>query len=255
MPGWFHFESAPQTIFAKPIWKESLEHCRGLFAFSHYHANWLREQTGKRVSVLTHPTEIPDRQFEIETFLSNPTKKIVQLGWWLRRLSAIYQLPLPRDNPLNYQKLRLIPMFADDADTQLRNLIAKEIETFNLLIPDEFADNTLEEFHVSNVEYDHLLSRNIAFTHLYDASANNAVIECIARATPLLVNPLPAVVEYLGEDYPFYFSDLTEAADKALDLDLIERTHRYLKVCPTRAKLHRDYFLRSFIDSEIYQAL
>ena len=39
---------------------------------------------------------------------------------------------------------------------------------------------------------------------LVDASANNAVIDCIARATPLLVNPHPAVIEYFGADYPTY---------------------------------------------------
>ena len=49
---------------------------------------------------------------------------------------------------------------------------------------------------------------------LHGASANNMVIECIARATALLVNPLPAVVEYLGEGCPFYFRSLAEAAEK-----------------------------------------
>ena len=255
MPEWFHFQFSPQTIFQKPIWKDSLEYCLGFFAFSRYHAEWIKEQTGKPVSVLVHPTEFPERQFELAKFLENPRKQIVQVGWWLRRLSAIYQLPLARDNALKYEKLRLVPMFSNDADSRLRNFIRQETEVFELNIPEPYAENTREEFHLSNGEYDRLLSQNIVFLYLYDASANNAVIECIARATPLLVNPLPAVVEYLGPSYPLYFSDLHEAAEKALDVSLIEKAHDYLKACPTRLKLRNDYFLRSFIDSEVYQSL
>lgn len=255
MPEWFHYQFAPQTIFEKPVWKESLEYCKGFFAFSHYHADWLREQTGKPVSALVHPTEIPDAQFEIDRFLANPHKQVVQVGWWLRRLSAIYQLPLSRDNALKYQKLRLVPMFSDDADVRLRNFIEKEMDVFGLTIPDAYMENTKEEFHLSNNDYDQLLSSNIVFLYLYDSSANNAVIECIARATPLLVNPIPAVVEYLGASYPLYFSDLHEAAEKALDVSLIEDAHEYLKVCPVRAKLSQEYFLQSFIRSQVYQTL
>lgn len=255
MPYWFHYEEAPQSIFRKAIWQESLEHCQGLFTFSDYHAIWLREQTGKPVSVLTHPTEIPERQFKLDRFLANPQKKIVQIGWWLRRLSAIYELPLARNNPLDYQKIRLVPLFFDNADVYLEKLIEKELDLLEVSLPQAFKENTREEMHLSNSEYDELLCSNLAFVCLYDANANNAVIECIARATPLLVNPLPAVVEYLGEAYPLYFNDLDEAAEKALDLDLIERAHDYLKVCPTRARLDRDYFLRTFKNSEVYRSL
>jgi hypothetical protein len=47
---------------------------------------------------------------------------------------------------------------------------------------------------------------------LVDASTNNAVIECIARATPLLVNPHPAVIEYFGADYPTYNESIDDVA-------------------------------------------
>jgi len=255
MPRWFHFEEAPQTIFSKTIWQSSLSQCQGFFTFSEYHAAWLREQTGLPVSVLVHPTEIPERQFDFERFLANPRKKIVQIGWWLRRLSAIYELPLARDNALNYQKLRLVPLFFDNADAYLKGLIKKEMAILGLTLPDRFRENTAEEMHLSNSEYDELLCCNLAFVYLYDANANNAVIECIARATPLLVNPLPAVVEYLGKDYPLYFDDLQEAVAKSLDLDLIGQAHEYLKKCPTRAKLAQDYFLQALIDSDVYQRL
>ena len=68
--------------------------------------------------------------------------------------------------------------------------------------------------HLDNNDYDVLLSQNIVFLDLYDTSANNAVIECIARGTPLLINRHPATIEYLGEKYPFYFDSLKEANEK-----------------------------------------
>lgn len=253
MPTWFHYQDAPQTVFGKAVWKASMEHCVGLFTFSEYLARWARQQTDRTVSALLLPTEIPPLQFDFARFTDNPAKKVVQVGWWLRRLNAIYQLPLPRDNPLGYEKARLVPRFFGNADAYLRGLMATEQALENLAIDPRFSANTCEIHHLPDDEYDRLLSENIVFVDLYDASANNAVIECIARATPILVNPLPAVVEYLGEDYPLYFNTLAEAAEKALDTALLRAAHVYLKGCATRSKLGADYFRRSFEASDVYR--
>ena len=255
MPTWFNYQDSPQTIFAKDIWQKSVEHCLGLFSFSEYHAAWVREQTGRPVSVLTFPTEIPEWQFGFDRFMANPSKQVVQIGWWLRRLNAIYQLPLARGNPFNYRKTRLVPNVFYGCDEYMDRLMAREREVYRLHIEDAYAANTGELWHLPNDEYDELLSQNIVFLYLYDASANNAVVECIARATPVLVNPIPAVVESLGPDYPFYFQTLEEAAEKALNAALIERTHVYLKACDARQKLEAGYFLKSFAESEVYRSI
>lgn len=252
MPTWFNYQRSPQVMFAKDIWKRSLEHCIGLFALSQYHAQWLGEQTGKPVSTLVHPTEIPELRFDFERFLDNPRKKIIQIGWWLRKQNAIHQLPVGRDNPLNYEKIKLIP-FDRDVWELHTVLAAKEMEVYNLEFDPLFAENTREMASVPDMEYDALLSENIVFMDLYDTSANNVTVECLARATPLLVNPLPAVVEYLGEDYPMYFTDLSEAADKALDTALIQDTHNYLRNWEVRENLSAAYFLQRFRESEVYQ--
>lgn len=60
---------------------------------------------------------------------------------------------------------------------------------------------------LSNEEYDDLLTKNIVFIKLVDASAVNTIIECIIRNTPIIVNPHPAVIELLGVDYPLYMSE------------------------------------------------
>jgi len=245
-----------QKLLVQPAWQASLAHCVGLFTLSEYNARWLRAQTGLPVSVVIHPTEIPAVQFDFARFQQNQAKKIVQIGWWLRRLNAIYQLPLAQGNALNYTKIWLTPQY--NLHT-IHGLLRRERQLASQddakITDDAFQDNTQALGFIPNDQYDELLAENLVFVDLYDSSANNTVIECIARATPLLINPLPAVVEYLGADYPLYFDSLTEAAQKALDLKLIADAHHYLKQCPTRAKLDGQYFLDSIVNSEVYQLI
>ena len=254
MPIWFHYHRSPQKLFEKQIWQDSLPHCVGLFALSHYYGDWLRKQTGKPVSVLIHPTEIPEKQFDFHQFIANPQKKVVQIGWWLRKLHSIYQLPLAKGNSLGYEKVRLGFLF-ESSETILAQLMKIEERIYKIQVDPAYLENTTVIKHIPDDAYDDLLSMNIAFVDLYDSSANNAIIECIARATPLLVNPIPSVIEYLGEDYPMYFHTLEEAAEKALDTALILETHEYLKSCETRDQLSANYFLDSFCNSEVYKSI
>ena len=51
---------------------------------------------------------------------------------------------------------------------------------------------------LSDAEYDALLSRSVVFLDLLDASGVTTVVECLARCTPVLINPLAPIREYLG---------------------------------------------------------
>ncbi|MEN3012205.1 MAG: glycosyltransferase, partial [Dictyoglomus thermophilum] len=80
-------------------------------------------------------------------------------------------------------------------------------------------------------------------------------VECISRATPLLINKIPPVVEYLGEEYPFYYSSYEEAIEKANDYDLVLKTHEYLKTYSIRDKLTPQYFKESILKSFIVKQI
>jgi hypothetical protein len=80
---------------------------------------------------------------------------------------------------------------------------------------------------VTAYRYDCLLAENVVAIELFDASANNVVVECIARNTPIIVNRHPAVVEYLTADYPLYFTDLSEIPE-LLAIDRVVAAHEYL---------------------------
>jgi hypothetical protein len=254
MPPWFHGDDAPQTLLAKDIWRESASHCLGLFALSEYLGDWLRTATGKPVSTVLHPTETPQVVFDFDRFVANPRKFVVQVGWWLRRQCAIDRLPLVDDNnPLGIRKLRLVPGFGPTASVHVDQLRRLEARLEGPLDPS--TGPVLERDHLPDDEYDVLLAENICFVDLYDASANNAVIECLVRATPILVNPLPAVREYLGNDYPLYYDDLHQAAAMALDLGRLRAAHEHLAASPLRNHLDAATFRRAVENSEIYRRL
>jgi len=247
VPHWFQHEQANDSIFSTDAWKQSLPHCRGLMTLSRYHRKNLEKKLTIPIANFIFPTKIPGIKWTWEKFQANKEKKVVQVGWWLRKLHTIFQLP-----SRGYKKI-----FLRITHTDLESLLKKEREI--LIGEGQFHDSmykTAETLtYLPNDSYDKLLAENIVIINLYDSSANNTVIECLARNTPLLVNPIEPVIEYLGEDYPFYYSSLEEAARKLEDLDLIYKTHRYLRNHPMKKKLTGEYFLESFVNSRIYKEL
>lgn len=99
---------------------------------------------------------------------------------------------------------------------------------------------------LSDAEYDHLLSRNIVFLEPLDASANNAVVECIVRNTPIVVNRHPAVEEYLGRDYPLFYERFHQAGELLTDEHILA-AHRFL-LSMDKARFQGKYFARELAE-------
>jgi len=249
IPDWFQGSQSNENIFKTEVFQQSLPFCRGLFTLSLYHRLDLEQKLAVPINHLLFPTEPPALKWTWERFQSNPDKKIVQIGWWQRKIHSIFQLPI---RPADYEKIFLkINYFDWDYLIRQEREILIQAGTFQ----DEMYRTARTVDFISNPDYDRLLSENLVFINLYDSSANNTIIECIARNTPILVNPVGGVVEYLGPDYPFYFTNLQEAAQKALDLELIYEAHQYLCHHPFKEKFSGRYFLESFKESDIYRSL
>jgi hypothetical protein len=75
----------------------------------------------------------------------------------------------------------------------------------------------------------------------------------MVRATPILVNPLPGVVEYLGADYPLYYDSLEEATAKLLDPSVISAAHCHIKSNPMVQQLAPQAFLDAFVETQGYR--
>ena len=235
VPPWFRQDTNNDAIFLLPAWQRSYQLCRGLFTLSEYHRQYLQPKLGVPLEVLLHPMEEPEIKWSFDAFLRNPARKIVQVGWWLRNMHAIFELP-----PGKLQKVFL--QVKDN--TVFRKMIKEERDyRIGLGLFEESMYDSAEIIHfLPDSEYDRLIAENIVFINLYDASANNTVVECIARNTPLLVNKIPSVVEYLGPDYPFYYSSYEEAVAKAENVDQVFATHQYLKGLTIKERMTPKYF-------------
>jgi hypothetical protein len=245
VPEWLDWRKSPLHIFQLAEWRESLPYCRGLVVLSEWMRAWLEPRVEVPVLALKHPTSPADVRFDFGEFL-RAGAPVVQVGWWLRRLTSIHELPLPAS-----RKRLLIP---HEGPGLARFLEALESERRRNSAPtlDEWAARILPR--LPDDEYDRLLASSLIFVHLHDSAANNAIVECLVRGTPLLVNPLPSVREYVGEDYPLYFTSLEEAARKASDLDLVHDAHRFL-AGKDFAFLSGTAFCRAFRESALYGSL
>lgn len=246
------------NMFEKPLFIESLYSCKMLITLSRY----LQKKIKHILSIykfnipvihLFHPTEFIDNSlhFNYNQFIIQPIKKIVQVGAWYRNIDAMYKLSLGQ-NPLKYERFAL-------KGPKMDSYYSNEINNSNIISRDRTPRNISKPFlyafekpvtiinKLSNEDYDNLFKTSIIFIELIDVSAANTIIESIVRNTPILINKLEAVVEYLGPSYPFYYSDYTEARNKANSPEIIKQTHKYLKNMDKRF-LTIEYFLKNFND-------
>ncbi len=243
-PEWFSKWLKPSNIFQTITWKESLPYCKGLFVLSTEAALWLKDwldsQTNFKipVSVVLHPTNFDVPRFQWDRFENAP--RIVQIGHWVRKLNAIYFLQTSWP--------RILLRKAND------QLPAKELHRFALnLDKPECRDVQVLDL-VDDLAFDDLLCSSVVFCNLYTAAANNAVVECLSRSAPLLINRLPATTEYLGKNYPLFFSELTEASLHLQDMGRLRAAHDYLKEMD-KNRFTYEGFLKSVVASSVYQGL
>jgi len=247
IPSWACYRYSPSYYMRLRTWQTGMPYCRGLITLSTRMMNWLRGRVDVPVVSVKHPMETPPVRFSFQRFLDNPKRRVIQVGWWLRRFSSIYRLPVR-----SIRKAMLLPF----SDPETRNRILPIMERdVHLQGAPPLADWNVEIIDYQSPEsYDRLLAENLVFLHLYETVANNAILECIVRNTPLLVNRLPDVVEYLGERYPLYFEDLEDAVRKAEDVALIREAHDYLREL-SKDDLSATAFRSAIAQSELYRRL
>ncbi|BBO26352.1 hypothetical protein AltI4_07400 [Alteromonas sp. I4] len=239
VPVWFQGNMSPSVLLQDPDFQASLKSCAGIFTLASPLTEWLSERVDIPVSTVLHPSENVDTKFSKARFQSSRKKKVIQLGWWLRKLHAIEQLPV---DPEFFSKHTVG--------------ISKPFQQKSLLVEQTIfgykPSGAVEHIgFLDNQEYDNLLAESVVFIDFYDTAANNAIIECIARGVPILCPPVKAVVDYLGEDYPLYYQSYSEAASMIADNQLLWQASEYLLQSGIGIKLSPDYFLNSIIDSEV----
>jgi hypothetical protein len=272
------------SLFKNALFLDSLRVCKGLIVLSQYLKVKIEAKLAEVgfgdvcVCVLYHPTGFVDEVFTMEKFLhDNNHRGIVNIGAWLRNPYSIYELDISISNFLRRKMTlngRSMDMYMPPRDydkileglASMGNTISLKFEDIHehgacrpsvneknkfmtgmaCLLKEQY-ESVQVLSHLSNDDYDKLLSENIVFLNLVDCSAVNTVIECIVRSTPLIVNRHPALEEYLGKYYPGFYSNLAEANILCSDLKRICIIHEYLNMMD-KSNLRLVTFLRNFQD-------
>lgn len=272
------------SLFTNKHFIQSLEKCQCLIVMTNYLKQQIQDaleelySSGQlhnkvAVEVIYHPSEQAENLFSWDNFVDNENRKVVQIGNWLRNVYSIYALQLSKSSFVtgkvvvknkNSEAYFLPNGFFTDLAKYLnidessfdgvmdickissQNMHVKGM--FEHLVDNEKSVETLE--YLNNEQYDDLLSKNVVFINLVDASAVNTLVECILRHTPILVNPIEPVVEVLGEDYPLYYTTVYEASKLLEDNDKLKKGYDYL-VKMDKTRFYIDTFVHDI--SQVFQ--
>lgn len=238
-PQWFEPTVSPENIFRTKLWESSLPYCRGIICLSED----LRQDLecwypGIPTFSTKFPTVLDAKPFNFEAYTSRP--RLIQAGDWLRRLQGIYGVTAP-----GHEKIMLMKGHTAE-------FLRREIEAIGDLRNDTV--NVLNM--VSAQEYDELLGSSVVLCLLYATAANNIVAECLTRKTPMLINPLPSVIEYLGAEYPLYVTSIAEASLAVSDIGRVRAAYEYLEHhTALREALSYERFADSIGKSAFYDSL
>lgn len=210
MPKYFDYNQNIKSILTNTSFTDCLHNCIGIFVLS----NDLKTQLDKvfnyhniKIPIISikHPTIINSNKWDFDMFLA--TKNFVQLGYWLRKSGSFWNINTHLCKTWLYG-----------------NSFAFEI------LKQENIDITNNVYitNVPNTVYDKYMRSSLVYLNYHNASASNAILDCISYATPLLVNKLPSIVEYLGKKYPLYYNSITQASKFTRDNKRILDAHDYL---------------------------
>ena len=257
-----------KTLFSNKLFLESLKYCKCLIVLSEYLLKQIKENIiitdypNIPVISIYHPTSITDLHFKWSNFKKNSDKQLIQVGNWMRNVFSIYRIELPKNSIINTKSILknknsdnyfppndfLMSLYSHfnnyPVDNNLpicrnafKNMHLKGI--YDMI--EEMELSVRELSYVNNSDYDILLSENIVFLNIVDSSAINTLIECIIRCTPIIVNPLPSIIEMLGESYPLYYNNYYEISNILENESLIFNAYIYL-LNLDKSFLHIDNF-------------
>jgi hypothetical protein len=217
----------PWVFMRTSKWKLSLPHLHALVVLSNWHA----DQLGKRrfqVIPLTHPTTFNHEMWNCEKWIDN--RRIIQIGEWLRNTNILHEVAPERFRNLVIRQGTRSTKLAEEFRAEMKKPCLK-------------ADSVSVSATVDDQSYDKLLAGSVVLTEVYDTSANNAVLESIARATPHLINRHAATVEYLGQNYPGFYTRKEQIVGMLKDLDRILACHDYLREWRTQKRFQINTFI------------
>jgi hypothetical protein len=216
-PDWFPgYKTSPSVWMERAEWRRSAPHLVLAVAMCNPLADWLEARLECPVLRLLHPAAPARESFDLERFEARP--RVVQLGHHLRNLQAIRQLRPVQG--MEYVDVRLkgpVPERRQRAVEEHWKSLGSRVRHPGVSVWSPLDD----------ASYERLLAESVVFVEFLSAAAANVVVECMMRATPLVVNRLPAIEDYLGRDYPLFYDDIADA-HRLLDRASLRAGNAYL---------------------------
>ncbi len=209
-----------QPLVDREDWRTAVSSCRMFITLGDNLTAWL-VATYPQIPVVTlrHPTGRPIVTWSPERFRKNKWKKLVQVGWFLRNTFAIYQAEVPG-------WLQKVHIHRPRPWVERALFLCKQ--RYTEYCPDRKVYSDVDvRTGLPDTYYDLMFAENVIFTEVISAVANNVVVECIARNTPVCINRHPGPEYYLGPDYPLFYDSFSEIPQK-LTMENILAAHEYL---------------------------
>ncbi|MEZ0153475.1 MAG: hypothetical protein AB9Q22_01035 [Candidatus Reddybacter sp.] len=212
-PNWAQYsQNDLAKLYFSEEWRQALKRCRGVIALSEHMKVQLKSIYPElKVFSLKHPVGSSEVLFKVDEFYSKPT--VLLVGAWLRDFESFIQLKS------NFDKKVLLNKYAEG---YLRDVYSRY--SVNILAKVRQLDCVS---FLEDQAYDELFSSSLIFIGLHETSANNAVCECISYGVPFVAPRHPAIIEYVGEDYPLLYDDVTEVS--RISIDDVVKGHEYLQ--------------------------
>lgn len=221
MPAWYMDHMRLQNLLNDPRFLASFKHLRMLIVMGANLHRWC-QFTWPKIPCVTikHPTGRPMLYWSPERFHDNPRQQVVQVGWFLRNMAAIYHAHVPRW----LKKAHLM----QHTNYWANYMLSQSKRMYAQLHPERVEYGQVSRIlSIDDTDYDLLLSENVVFMEAVSAVANNTVIECIARNTPICINRHPGPEYYLGKNYPLFYNHFDEI-EGLLTMDNILAAHDHL---------------------------
>lgn len=222
------YERSLENIFHSELWMHNKQYFLGGFVFSDYQKMYLQSiHYDRNIHLTMHPTRMDVKRWSFAQYMNRQI--FLHVGVHCRNVHFFLDAARRRKNRDRFQVLA-----ARNEDYEMNSAACK-------------ASSVELVKRLNSHAYQAALSSSVIFVNLTDGAANNTILECIARGTPILINGVGGVKEYVGEDYPLLYSDMSHALHL---IDMIKKNPEILKKAHQHLlSLRHKYTINQFIST------
>lgn len=227
-----NYKMMPDKFLKRPKLQQALRKLRLAITLSVNLAQWLKRQPQINCPVvaLKHPIKKTEKLFRPDILVGERPIRLFHYGTYLKNVRILHQLP--KVDGFFMERVEPIRLCESQWDAACWTMIPNR--------PNNHAVTSIPRQTPEQMDY--LLSTSVVVFEYFGLAASNALLECIIRNTPVIVNRVPAAVEYLGEGYPLFYDGIKDIR-RVLNRSTIYKGYQYLEALD-KSNLTLDRFVR-----------